>query len=214
MTIHRRSSFLGQLKRPEKFREWSFSIAINYLRKRWLAEKRVPLTFELMESDCRSTPVVAEYLVEEKERALYTAELKISCTHAMLHCLSEDERIAFVLSGMFSVKSGEGAAMVGMHAPAFRKRVSRAKQKLKRFMKDNCALLSDGAPCRCEKRIEYALSQGRIGRMKAQEVKGFDVETFVHEMNELESVSDVFKHNPDAIMDPALLMRIQGLMNF
>ncbi|WP_424934775.1 RNA polymerase sigma factor [Amaricoccus macauensis] len=89
-------------------------------------------------------------------------EIKIGCTLAMLTCLSRSLRIAYVLGDIFEMSDGEAAETLEISPAAYRQRLSRARQKVTRFVKTSCGVVSKNAACRCEKRLTAAQGSGRV----------------------------------------------------
>ncbi len=142
---------------------WVHRIAVNYLldRKRSAAE-RLELSFDAFADDLQSglsDPPVAS----EPEVALLTQELRLSCTNAMLVCLDRDQRVAYVLGEVFEVSSSQGAYICDVSESTYRKRLSRARSRLRSFLRENCGLVNpERAECRCERRITPAVESGRV----------------------------------------------------
>ena len=90
--------------------------------------------------------------------------VKLGCTHAMLTCLGREERLAFVLDEVLGLSGEEGAEVAGVEPAAFRKRVSRARGRMRDFLEVSCGLVSESAACRCRKQVGPALAAGRIDR--------------------------------------------------
>lgn len=52
--------------------------------------------------------------------------------------------------------------MLGIEAAAFRKRLSRARGRMRAFMERSCGLVSETAACRCSKQIGPSVAMGLI----------------------------------------------------
>jgi RNA polymerase sigma factor (sigma-70 family) len=148
------------------FRTWAFRVATNHLLnvKRSRVEAQ-GLTFEAFGSD------LADGLAEppagaadDPEQAVLIEEVKIGCTQAMLLCLDRDERIAYILGDVFELESGIAAQVLGITAPAFRKRLSRARAQVRDFMRAHCGLVTTDAACSCARRVAPAVARGRVDR--------------------------------------------------
>jgi len=196
------------LKEKDKFMHWATRIATNYLINLKEAHSKFRhLSFDIMEKDCNidlGNKDVFCFETEENERLL--AELKIRCSQAMLMCLSAQDRMVYVLSSMFGINSVAGADMMGIAPDAFRKKLSRAKSKLKNFLQNNCGLVNENATCKCKRRVVYAMENNRIERNNFLFTSSkylsqtLDVDAFIAGMEELEDYSDVFKSNPDYVL--------------
>ncbi|MGK2957874.1 MAG: hypothetical protein ACSLFB_05640 [Acidimicrobiales bacterium] len=89
--------------------------------------------------------------------------MKQSCTLALLTCLSRELRVAYILGDVFEVASVEGARICDISEVADRKRLSRAREKVRAFVGEHCGLVSpERARCHCAKRVSKAVSLGRV----------------------------------------------------
>ncbi len=89
-------------------------------------------------------------LQEDRVAAIATA---IGCTQGMLLALDRDHRLAYLLDVVFGLSSEQAGEVIGITAAAFRKRLSRARDKLATFMQGTCGLVDPGRACRCEKQL-------------------------------------------------------------
>jgi hypothetical protein len=139
-------------------------VAANYLlttRKR--RAEREELTFERFaeQLDEGLAPAAPDPAVEVEHRLL-VEEMKIGCTQGMLLCLDRDHRLAYILGDIFALNSTEAAEVAGVSPATFRKRLSRARARLHGFMERKCGLVNQANPCRCARRIDHAVTTGRI----------------------------------------------------
>ncbi|MFC1399802.1 MULTISPECIES: RNA polymerase sigma factor [Streptacidiphilus] len=141
---------------------WAYRVGVNYLlnlrrqtpqeaRQLSLDEFRDGLADGLAEEDYRGP-----------EAALLAEEVRLSCTQAVLQCLERDERIAFVLTDVFELSSAEAAWILEVSPAAYRKRLERARRRIRIFMDSTCGLVNAEAFCRCARRVPKALALGRI----------------------------------------------------
>jgi predicted DNA-binding protein (UPF0251 family) len=89
-------------------------------------------------------------------------ELKMSCSRALLNCLEADDRIAFILGEIMEFEGPEAADILGLPAATFRKRLSRARERLREALASNCGVFNPGAACRCHRRLNRATALGRV----------------------------------------------------
>jgi len=101
---------------------------------------------------------------DEADQALLEEEVKIGCTQAMLLCLGRDERMAYILGDVFELRSDHAAELLTINPAAFRKRLSRARSRIRDFMTVHCGLIDPGAACSCARRVRPAIERGRIDR--------------------------------------------------
>jgi RNA polymerase sigma factor (sigma-70 family) len=140
---------------------WAYRIAVNYLLNlRRTPYERRGISFEAFGEQLSEGIANADYQGPEAE--LLAKEVRLSCTQAMLQCLDRPERVAFVLGEIFLLPSEEAGWVLEISAAAYRKRLERARQRIRAFMSARCGLVNEAAPCRCSKRVETAIARGRI----------------------------------------------------
>jgi RNA polymerase sigma factor (sigma-70 family) len=153
------SGFRGEAS----FRTWALRIASNHLlttRKR--RAERESLTFPVFGAQLAEgldEPVAAGPDVDE---ALLVEEVKVGCTQAMLLCLDRDHRLAYLLGSVFGLGGEEAAYVLGVEPAAYRKRLQRARDRIRSFMAGHCGLVDPANPCRCRRRLGRAVAVGRV----------------------------------------------------
>jgi RNA polymerase sigma factor (sigma-70 family) len=144
---------LSKFRSESKFTTWVYRIAQNHLiniKKRGL--ENLNLSFEDYEKGIEVGLDKEQLPISDVERNLLAEELKVSCTHAMLLCLDRESRIIYILSSMFGVNSVDGGYIMDIKPEAYRKRLSRIREKMKNFMENNCGLVNPDKLCRCKQR--------------------------------------------------------------
>jgi RNA polymerase sigma factor (sigma-70 family) len=199
--VTRLATFRGE----SAFRTWVFRVAANHLlTARQSRVEREALTFE------RFGEQLAEGLSEapappssDPDQALLELEVKIGCTQGMLLCLDRDHRVAYVLGDVFELTGDEGGFVLGVEAATFRKRLSRARERVRDFMRAHCGLVSPSSACRCARRVPAAVAHGRVDPARllfathpARERSPLPVLAHVAEMDDLHRVAGVFRSHP------------------
>lgn len=156
------STFSG----ASKFRTWVYRVAVRGILnfKRGRAEGRLVSFDEFGEDLLDGLEQRAPLDLAESERKVLLREVKIACTHAMLLCLDRDHRIAYLLGEIFDVDSAEAAQCLDIGAAAYRKRLSRARQRVNSFTAAHCGIVDQRRPCSCAGRLAPALRAERINR--------------------------------------------------
>lgn len=201
-------SQIDTLKDKNKFKPWALIIAKNHLLNVIKEDSRFQyISFEIMEKDC-NIPMDEFILYDtpdfDKNKML--VELKISCSQAMLMCLSKEERCIYILSSMFGLNSVDGSGIMEITPDNFRQKLHRTKLKLKNFLENNCGLINKLATCKCNKRLDFAISNGRISKDRFTFTdenylsSQMDIMSFIEMMEKYEDYSDVFMQNPQYAM--------------
>jgi len=157
----RLSTFDGR----SSLRTWLYRIVLNHFlnMKRGRAESR-GITFESYGHaldhtpdaelpDPRAVPVDVQLLV---------AEARIGCTSGMLLCLDREQRLIFILGGIFGVSDTVGAELLELSRDNFRQKLSRARRDLQSFMQEKCGLVNTANPCRCARKTRGFIAAGHV----------------------------------------------------
>lgn len=148
---------LAQFEGGSRFSTWAWKVAVN----RIIELKRKPLlTLERFAADLADG--LEPEAPERTEDSLVLGELKVSCSRALLQCLEADERIAFILGEIMEFEGPEAAEILDLPAATFRKRLSRARERLREALSANCGVFNPAAPCRCHRRLTRAAALARV----------------------------------------------------
>ncbi len=136
-------------------------------------------------------------------QALVVEEARISCLHAMLITLDRAQRLALILGVVFGVSSQEGAYILDITPAAFRKRLSRARGRIKDFMSANCALVNRDNPCTCARSIAWRRKSGWMYKkglvFTTHPNRGYEgpaLDSYFEELDEMRKVSALFRATP------------------
>lgn len=72
------------------------------------------------------------------------------CLSGIMHCLSDEDRLAYLLRQLAALPFAEIALVLERDEAALRKAYSRARAKLRRFLDGNCSLYNPEGGCRCK----------------------------------------------------------------
>jgi RNA polymerase sigma factor (sigma-70 family) len=185
---------LGTYRGEAALRTWVFRIAANHMSTvpRSRVERRA-LSFDAFAAD------LLDGLADPPERGdvdldLLEAEVKLGCTKAMLLCLDRDHRLAFVLGTVFDLPGVDAAAICDVDPPTYRKRLSRARARIRRFMDGNCGLVNPTAACTCARRIRPAINTGRVDPQ--QLLFASPTNLAMTQMEHLHATAAVFRAHP------------------
>jgi RNA polymerase sigma factor (sigma-70 family) len=212
---------LGTFRGESTFSTWVHRIATNHLLNvRKSRVERDAMTFERFgEQLADGLDEIAAPEAAGPDQALLEEEVKIGCTHGMLLCLDRDDRIAYVLGDVFGMRSEDAAEVLGVTPAAFRKRLSRARERLREFMRGHCGLISADAACRCQRRVRRAVEIGRVaperllfaGQVVAPR-PSLPVIEQVGEMEELHDIAEVFRSHPRYVSRVQLVDDVRAIL--
>ena len=155
---------LGSFRGESRFTTWVYRVAANYLsdmRKSRLEEQHYTFIRFGAELDQHLSDAPRSNGLPVHD-ALLLEEIKIGCTLGLLLCLDRAQRLAYILGEILEIESREAAEILGITPLAFRQRLSRARVEIITFMKQKCGLVNPAVPCRCRRRVNYAIQSGRL----------------------------------------------------
>lgn len=152
---------LAQFDFRSKLKTWAYRVAVNYiLDVRKSAVERLHLSFERFAEDLASG--LGLEAPSETEHSLLIEEVKVGCTLAMLQCLDRPHRLAYALGEILELSGPEAAEALDISPSLFRKRLQHAREAILHFTRSYCGLVSDTAPCRCNRQLPAALHSGKV----------------------------------------------------
>ena len=213
---------LDSFRHESEFTTWVYRVAANHLlttRKR-LAEKQTT-SFEDYEAQLE-TGFAAEWQesVPDAERSLIVQEVMLGCTHGMLLCLDRPHRITFILSQVFDITSQQGACILDISPAAFRKRLSRARERIQDFMLKNCGLVNPDNPCLCARVATQAVQDNQVDPKnllfaghRCRTEGGVVSSEHLEELDSLQRISALFRNHPDYAAPDTFLESLKALVD-
>jgi RNA polymerase sigma factor (sigma-70 family) len=190
--VTRIASFRGEAS----FRTWSYRVAVNhFLNVRQSRVERERLTFDAFAQQLLEG--LEADPAEQPDSRILAEEVKLGCTLAMLLCLDRGQRIAYILGEVFQLPSDDAAYVIGVSAEAYRKRLSRARSALRKFMESSCGLVNRAAACRCDRRVPAAVRGGRVDPDHLVFAQGDRIQTAIGEMERLHDAASLMRSHPD-----------------
>jgi RNA polymerase sigma factor (sigma-70 family) len=204
---------LGSFRGEAAFGTWAYRVAVNHLltARRRRAE-RAALSFEEFGADLASG-LDRAYPAPEVDEALLEEEVKVGCTQAMLLCLDRGHRAAYILGEVFELPSAEAAWVLDLEPAAYRKRLSRARDRIRSFMESHCGLVRAENACRCRRRIGTAIATGRVDPENLLFARPSALRRGVAEMEGLHASAAVLRSHPDTRAPDAMARRVVDLVH-
>jgi len=193
---------LSQFRGESRLLTWAYSIASRHLlrsRSKLAREHRV----EVLEGRIRAGLAITEPgHAPEGDARILERETRLGCTTAMLACLTLDERLAIVLAEVLGADDDLGALLCDVTPAAYRKRVSRARAKLRPVLEDLCGLERSGAPCSCARQARAkqiaGIASSTFTRLPV--VDAADAQRAMESLGALRRLGPVFAIEP--LLDP------------
>ena len=203
---------LGSFRGEAAFATWAYRIAMNHLltTRRRRAE-RAALSFDEFGADL-AAGLDRAYAAPGVDDALLEEEVKVGCTQAMLLCLDRGHRAAYIVGEVFDLPSDEAAWILELTPAAYRKRLSRARERIRSFMEGHCGLVRAENPCRCRRRIGTAIATGRVDPDHPLFARAGAVRRGIAEMEGLHASAAVLRSHPETRAPDALARRVLDVL--
>lgn len=126
----------------------------------------------------------------ENEEKFYISQVTQRCLNGLLQCLSFNQRFVFVMYMLLGVDMRTISAIVGKSEGATRIQEYRARQKLEKFLEENCSLYDKKNNCRCKNLIDFFRKQEWL-----EELESHDLEEFIQreDIRIKNSIIDIYK---------------------
>ncbi len=213
---------LASFRQESAFNTWVYRVSSNHLlntRKR--RAERKELTFEQCEEEIDR--IASGHWLDSSlgaEESVLLEEVRIRCTQSLLLCLDRPLRIAYILGEIFELTSDKASYILNITPTAFRKRLSRARERMRNFMGKNCALVNLKNPCQCAKWGYNAVKKGFIKperlvfvRHPSYGRKDVAVMGELEEVDELHRVAALFRSHPDYAAPGVFVESIRELIH-
>ncbi|GAA3590200.1 RNA polymerase sigma factor [Flavivirga amylovorans] len=207
---------LGTFNYKSQFKTWVYRVATNYLlthkEKKSLVFSMSFDEYSILIDSCQSD--VVHYTQNEGELSLLEEEVKVSCTQGLLMCLNSVDRMVYVLSEILEFDSIEGAKILDITPENFRKKLSRARAKIRNFLNNKCGLVNSNNPCRCSKKIDFLINQDIINpkelRFAQHSKRSIDL---ISKIKLLEDTVSVYQTVPNFKTPEAIIKEIQKVIH-
>ncbi len=196
---------LKSFKGDSQFKTWTHRIACNTLIsiKRKNKNGRV-MSFEEFTENLEDG--MDDNDIAEKNNPDYLRlmeEIRVGCTLAMLQCLDDDARMAYIIGEILEIEHAEGAVILEITPDSYRKRLSRARQSIVGHMSNNCGLVNENNRCRCKKQVSKCLEKGCINRNNLEHsIDSSNARSFpqalklIRSLDETQRSAELFRNSP------------------
>ena len=216
--VTRLDSYRGE----SKFTTWVYRVAANHLlttRKR-LAERQA-MSFEEHEAWVeREFSAYRPGTNPEIDWELIKLEVRLLCIQGILLCLDRPHRITYILSDVFDISSRQGAYVLDINPAAYRKRLSRARDRIMTFMLKHCGFIKTENRCRCDRVAPVAVQTDMIdvenlifAQHPCRSQKSVLSLEHLKELDALQRVAALFKSHPDYAAPDRYLENLKELIN-
>jgi RNA polymerase sigma factor (sigma-70 family) len=206
---------LSEFRGESEFRTWLWRIAVRHLLRCKRGRREELASFETLEklvAQGDANPALPQ--VTDGERALMAQEVRLACTQAIVLSLERDQRVAWILADIFELSSVEAAAVLEIEPAAYRKRLSRARERLEQWMRARCGLTNGANPCRCTRQIPVAMAFGVLDPQRLEYARGSGPALrILAEADEIEAAASVLKTRPEYRAPSSVLDGIRGLLD-
>lgn len=207
---------LSEFRGDSGVRTWVWRIAVRHVlrfRKTRREEAASFDTIEMLIAKGDANPPMPH--LSDGELALLVEEVRLSCTQAMLLSLDRDHRVAWILAEIFGLDGEEAAAVVEIEPAAYRKRLSRARERLATWMSKRCGLVDASNACRCVRQVPVAMAFG-VASLENPEYAGHPARPhslpILREADQIETAASALRSHPDYAAPPEILARIRALI--
>ncbi len=137
---------LNTFRGEAKISTWIYTIATRVILKQSKNEKVYSTQYlsEYFRNGERESPFELEV---EKRR--WVKEMCDMCLTGILHCLSNKDRLLYILYDIAGLSHREISMIVDDQESTVRKKVSRSRKKLHNFLSEECALFKPDGNCSC-----------------------------------------------------------------
>ncbi len=147
-----------------KLRTWLYRIVFNHFlnAKKSGPEKVVTNGFTTFFDIIENIPdgELTDFEAQKKEELF--EETKVACMSGMLMCLNREQRLTYIIGDLFNIDHNLAADIFNITPANFRKRLSRGRKDLYKWMTNKCGLVNKNNPCRCPKKTKGFIEGGFV----------------------------------------------------
>ncbi|WP_396215680.1 RNA polymerase sigma factor [Gemmatimonas sp.] len=208
------ATHLASFRGEARFSTWVFRIARNVMLTYQTRAPEAPdVSFDLLSakladgraltrSEGTALTDTAALSAEERAEAIDVAR---RCTQSFLMALGREERLAYLLDVVFGLDGPQAAEVLDIAPAAYRKRLSRARERLETAMASECGLINRSAPCRCPTQVHALRKTGQAAPTSSRSaLPVLETPISFEALSELFSVVEVLRAQSRFATDHAL----------
>jgi len=137
---------LKTFKGESKVSTWIYTIASRVILRQAKNEKVYSTQYlsEYFRNGKRESP-----FEQGADKVRWVKEMCDKCLTGILHCLSNQDRLLYVLYDIGGLSSREISTIMAEQESTVRKKVSRTRKKLHNFLNEECVLFNPDGKCSC-----------------------------------------------------------------
>ncbi len=137
---------LKTFKGESKISTWIYAIASRVILRQAKNEKVYSTRYlsEYFRNGERESP-----FEQEADKRRWVKEMCDKCLTGILHCLSNQDRLLYVLYDIAGLSYRELSMIVDDQESTVRKKISRSRKKLHNFLNEECVLFKPDGNCSC-----------------------------------------------------------------
>lgn len=208
------SAFRGE----SAFKTWVWKVAARHL-SRVRRGRRETITFETLDDRLRTGLREEASDRPDPEEAALAGELRLRCTEAMILSLDRELRVTHVLGDIFGLPGELCAEILEIDPATFRKRLSRARLRLRQFLGGWCGLFDSANPCRCSGQVGAAVERGLLAAEDLYLTKArkrptrVSLDRAVEEVGDLLRVAEVLRGQSQFAAPEQMVERLRELLD-
>jgi RNA polymerase sigma-70 factor (ECF subfamily) len=157
---------LPSFKGESKISTWIYTVATRSILKHSKNEQKN--TAEFIIDYLNGPEIIYNENTSSVKEEEWTRALCDKCITGSIHCLSNEERLIYLLYDLAGLSSKEIASILNLNSSVIRKKMSRSREKLHCFLNNQCILynLEGKCTCRIVKSVIRSDIPGQIEKIK------------------------------------------------
>jgi len=138
---------LNSFRNQSKISTWIYTITRRVVIR--YSQKEKIYSTKYLSRYFRSDEPVADFPDDRLEYSQNVKEQCDKCMVGILHCLDNDSRLVYIMRDIVGLSYEEISDIFEKTEPAVRKDISRSRNKLRRFLQEECYLFNPEGNCKC-----------------------------------------------------------------